>query len=162
MEEIEDWLKFFSQNEEAKKILKKENSEIYTMCEEMEKEKAKHIVDVNRSNDSLQECMCDYDIDCAYCSAVCENEKRLVEKFELNAEDDEAELKEYRYMKNKVRREKYHDKNEKEKVPIPALPERELCEYQKIRENNMAQLNRELAEHEARWEAKSKKNKEAN
>ena len=38
------------------------------------------------------------------------------------------------------------------KASIPALPERELCKYEKIRENNIKQLKKELTEHEAKWE----------
>ena len=62
-------------------------------------------------------------------------------------------------MKNKQRREKYQDKIKNAKDPIPAVQKRELCEYEKIRENNIEQLKRELAEHEAKWEAEWKARK---
>ena len=158
LEEIEDWLKFFRKNQETKEILRKKKHEMYLKCEDLVKERTKNKVDMNDISDSLQECTCAYDIDCAYCSEVYENERGLMEKVESNSDDDEVELKQYRDMINKTRREKYQEKMTKAKVPIPALPERELCEYEKIRENNMAQLQRELAEHEERWEAESKKN----
>ena len=156
LEEIEDWLEFFWKNQETKEILKKKNHEMYLRCEDLVEERAKNKLDMNKRSDSLEECTCDYDIDCAYCSEVYENERGLMEKVEFNADDDEVELKEYRDMNNKIRREKYQEKIMKANVPIPALPERELCEYEKIREKNMAQLERELAEYEARLEAESK------
>ena len=83
----------------------------------------------------------------------------MIEEVHWTAEDDAAELKECRDMKNKIRREKYQEKIESAKAPIPAVPERELCEYEKIRENNIEQLKRELAEHEAKWEAEWKAKK---
>jgi hypothetical protein len=153
LEEIEDWQKLYSKNLETKKILKEENNEMYLKCEELEKNKSGNVLQIDKVKDSSEECSCDIDVDCAYCLAVYENEKGLVEEVQWTAEDDAAELKEYRDMTNKVRREKYQEKIKKAMAPIPALPERELCEYEKIRKNNIAQMKRELAEHEAKWEA---------
>ena len=45
-------------------------------------------------------------------------------------------------MKNKLRREKYEAKRNTAIVPIPSLPERELSEYEKIREERIKQLKK--------------------
>ena len=44
-------------------------------------------------------------------------------------------------------------------LPLAPLPERELCEYEKIRENNIEQRKKEWAVKEAEWEAEWKKKK---
>ena len=159
LDEIQDWLKFYSKNSKTKQILKEENNEIYLKCEELEKDKAGNVLQIDEVKESAEECSCDSNINCAYYIELYENEKRLIEEVQWTAEDDAAELKEYRDMKNKIRREKYQEKNKNAKAPIPAVPERELCEYEKIRENNIEQLKRELAEHEAKWEAEWKAKK---
>ena len=125
----------------------------------MEKDKAGNVLQIDEVKESSEECSCDYDINCAYCLEVYENEKGLIEKVQWTAEDDAAELKENRDMKNRIRREKYQEKINSAKAPIPAVPERELCEYEKIRKNNIEQLKREWAEHEAKWEAEWKAKK---
>ena len=123
----------------------------------MEKDKAGNVLQIDEVKESAEECSCDCNINCAYCMEVYENEKGLIEEVHWTAEDDAAELKEYRDMRNKIRREKYQEKEKKNaKAPTPAVPERELCEYEKIRENNIKQLKKELAEHEAKWEAEWK------
>ena len=40
----------------------------------------------------------------------------------------------------------------KMKLPIDALPDRELSRYEMIREDNIAQREKEWAELEAKWE----------
>ena len=57
-------------------------------------------------------------------------------------------------MKNEERRAKY-----KEKEPISSLPERKLCEYEKIREDNIEQREKEWPIYEAKWEAEWEANK---
>ena len=42
-------------------------------------------------------------------------------------------------------------------LPLAPLPERELCEYEKIRENNIEQRKKEWAVKEAEWEAEWEK-----
>jgi hypothetical protein len=100
----------YSKNSETKKILKEENNEMYLKCEELEKNKSGNVLQIDKVKDSSEECSCDIDVDCAYCLAVYENEKGLVEEVQWTAEDDAAELKEYRDMTNKARREKYQEK----------------------------------------------------
>ena len=158
LDEIQDWLKYYNKSSKTKEILKEENNEIYSKCEEFEKAKAENVVQIDKVKDFSEECSCDYDIDCAYCKEVYENEKGLIQEVHWTEEDDATELKEYRNMENKIRREKYQEKKKSANAPIPAMPERELCEYEKIRENNIIQLKRELAEHDAKWEAERKAN----
>ena len=124
LDEIQDWLKLYRTNSKTKQILKEENNEIYLKCEELEKDKAGNVLQIDEVKESSEECSRDYDINCAYCLEVYENEKGLIEEVQWTAEDDAAELKEYRDMKNKIRREKYQEKNKNAKAPIPAVPEK--------------------------------------
>ena len=99
------------------------------------------------------ECTCDYDVDCPYCNEVLERERGLLERFDFSREEEAAEFKEYKEMKNKLRREKYQAKRNEMITPIPSLPERELSEYEKIREERIKQLKKEWITYEAKWEA---------
>ena len=43
----------------------------------------------------------------------------------------------------------------KSKIPLAALPERELCQYEKIREDIIAERKMEWAKLEAKWDAEN-------
>ena len=138
--------------------MEKINQEI-RLQNEKKKQNEKKLQDVCTSQDVINkeapvtECTCDYDVDCPYCTEIVEREKGLLERFEFSKEDDADEFKGYKEMKNKLRREKYQAKRNKAIVPIPSLPERELSEYEKIREERIKQLKKEWVEYEAKWEA---------
>ena len=111
----------------------------------------------------LEECICDFDIDCPYCTEQNENEKHL---YVLTSKEDsdriqKDELEAYKYLKRKERREKRKALLEKAKRPLPPLPERELSEYEKIREKFIAQRKQEWEIYEKEWEKQWQENKQS-
>ena len=62
------------------------------------------------------------------------------------------ELEEYKSMLKIKRKSKRKDLLEKSKKPLPPLPVRELSEYEKIREDFIAQWKREWDIYEKEWE----------
>ena len=165
-EDLLDWEKFREKSAKHEQklmkmqpdIVEKINQEI-RLQKEKKKQNEKELQDVYASHNVRNreapetECTCDYDVDCPYCTEMVEREKGLLEKFEFSQEEDADEFKEYKEMKNKLRREKYQAKRNKAIVPLPSLPERELSEYEKIREERIKQLKKEWTEYEAKWEA---------
>ena len=89
---------------------------------------------------------------CKFCTDVLESEKKLQGEHNWTVEDEAAELEEYKLLKKKERREKHIEMVRKMKLPIDALPDRELSKYEMIREDNIAQREKEWAELEAKWE----------
>ena len=73
---------------------------------------------------------------------------------ELRTFEDE-EFEEYQRMKKIERNRKHREKVEGLKKPAPS-PTRELCEYEKIRERNIAEREKEWAIYEKEWDKKSK------
>ena len=59
----------------------------------MDHVKAGTVLQIEEVKESTEECSCDYDIDCAYCLGVYENEKGLIEEVHWTAEDDAADIK---------------------------------------------------------------------
>ena len=103
--------------------------------------------EMHESGDAVELCTCDIDIDCPYCLAQYEAEKgsyTVVTKEEA-ARYDKEELDEYKIMKRNERKEKF-------KKPLPPLPSKELCEYEKIREAFIAQRKQEWEIYEKQWE----------
>ena len=93
----------------------------------------------HESGDAGEVCICDIDIDCPYCLAQYEAEKgsyTVITKEEA-ARFDKEELDEYKIMKRNERKEKRKALMKKFKKPLPPLPSKELCEYEKIREENI-------------------------
>ena len=152
-QEIEDWYRYFMKSEESENILSKNNKEVFLKCEELKIQRQENSIETDKDKIPEEECECEYSVECKYCNSVYENEKGLLEHFSETEEDKAAEMKEYKDMKNEQRREKYKEKVEKTKEPISALPERELCEYEKIREDNIEQREKEWPIYEAKWEA---------
>ena len=139
-EEFKIWFMYFSQSEEKKMVLKKNENSLYLQCIEIqrknsEKERDHKIV--------LDECVCDIDVDCKFCKDVLEIEKNLQGEYNWTIEDEAAELEEYKLLKKKERREKHIETVRKMKLPIDALPDRELSKYDMIREDNIAQTEKE-------------------
>ena len=107
-----------------------------------------------RAVDEVENCICDYDINCPYCKAQQEAEKSLypIISKEESARYEKEELEDYkRIIKNK-RKEKRMALLEKAKQPMPPLPVRELSEYEKIRENIISQRRKEWELYEKEWE----------
>ena len=134
----------FSRCEEFQKQATKEDTE---KDDEIEREKAKE-----RNSDS-DECTCDYDVDCPACTAVLENEKGLQDDTQWTAEDEAEEREQYKALERRKRTEKRQEMLRKANIPLPALPERELSQYEKIREDIIAEREIEWAKLEAKWEA---------
>ena len=84
-----------------------------------------------------------------------EDEKALQDDYQLTAEDEASENKEYKAQEQKIRREKREEMVRKSKIPLAALPERELCQYEKIREDIIAECNMDWAKLEAKWDAEN-------
>ena len=126
-----EWVGFFKQNKESKKILKRRSVEMFYRCEEFERKAVKEDTSSDDDEENEEkaggktECTCDYDVDCPACTAVLEDEKGLQDDYQLTAEDEAAENKEYKAQEQKIRREKREEMVRKSKIPLAALPERE-------------------------------------
>ena len=70
----------------------------------------------------------------------------MLEHFSETEEDKAAEMKEYKDMKNELRREKCREKVKKNNEPISTLPD------EKIRKDNIEQRAKEWPFYEAKWE----------
>ena len=80
----------------------------------------------------------------------------MQDEYQLTAEDEAAENKEYKAQEQKIRREKREEMVRKSKIPLAALPERELCQYEKIIEAIIAERKLEWTKLEAKWDAENK------
>ena len=159
-EELLDWKKYRETSaKHEQKFMKMQPDIIETINQEIrlqkETKRQNEIASHSMKNigTAATECTCDYDVDCPYCNEVLERERGLLERFDFSREEEAAEFKEYKEMKNKLRREKYQAKRNEMITPIPSLPERELSEYEKIREERIKQLKKEWITYEAKWEA---------
>ena len=150
-----DWFDFYKQNDKTKNILKEKASDLFAKFEDKEKKETEEIENKERNEiDEISEkCVCDFDVDCAFCIEIHENEKGLCEDSNWTKEDEEKEFAEYKAMVNNERKDKRRQNALKAKQPIPALPERELCQYEQIREDNISQRKAEWAKLEVEWEA---------
>ena len=102
------------------------------------------------------ECTCEVDVDCPYCTAQNESEKHLY-SISTKAESERMEKEEfeaYKNMKKSERKEKQKALMEIAKQPLPPLPIKEPSEYEKIREEFIAQRKREWTIYEKEWERK--------
>ena len=180
--ELLEWYTFFKKNEEAKSLLNMKNPDLYVRCmdkdvEEEEKRRMEQAQNEKRreeqkiqelENQKLAEkgkiCVCEYDTDCKYCSDVYENEKDLYEPNPFSKEEESEferqELEAYKKNIREERNEKRRKKAELARQPMPALPEREMCLYERIREDNIAERKREWAKFEIEWEKKEQEKKE--
>ena len=55
----------------------------------------------------------------------------------------------------KIRREKRQEMIQESKIPLAALPERKLCQYEKIREDIIAKRKKLEAKWDTEWENKT-------
>ena len=83
------------------------------------------------------------DEDSCYYQPLTEDEKRV----ELKAERREMEAIEEQRKRDKLEEKKKKERERKEKMakPIDPLPERELCQYEKIRENIIKEREEAMA-----------------
>ena len=135
---------------------------MFCRCEEFQKQATKEDTEkddeekrekTQERNSDSDECTCDFDVDCPACTAVLEDEKCLQDDYQWTAEDEAEEREEYRALERKTRREKRQEMLNKANIPLPALPERELSQYEKIREDIIAERKIEWAKLEAKWDA---------
>ena len=133
--------------------------------EENRKNKEKHVLsNEKRSETELEECICDIDINCPYCAAQHEAEKCCYTSISKEEKErfDKEEMEEYKSMLKIEKKKKRKALLEKLKRPMPPLPVKELSEYEKIREDFIAQRKREWLVYEKKWEKQwevSKQNK---
>ena len=113
----------------------------------------------------VEECSCDYDIDCKYCNNLSDEDKNLTALAEHTwtqeeeRQFEEKEMNEYRENKRIERNKKRKEKSEDLRKPAPPLPERELCLYEKIRGDIIEKREKEWKIYEKEWEKKEKGNK---
>ena len=125
------------------------------MNEENRKNNEKHDLSNEKiSETGLDECICDIDIDCPYCTAQHEAEKCCYTSISKEDKErfDKEEMEEYKNMLKIERKRKRKALLEKLKRPLPPLPVRELSDYEKIREDFIAQRKREWVVYEKEWE----------
>ena len=119
----------------------------------MERREVEAVAEVAGEDD---ECVCEIDINCEYCQKLTENEKNLdntvspEEKKRFEKED----LEQYKAMLKNLRRSRRKEIKEKLIKPLPPLPLRQPSQYEKIREEIIAQRNKEWLIAEKEWEEK--------
>ena len=150
-----EWVGYYKQNEDSKTILKKRSVEMFSRCEELERNTVRDDTENDDDEENSEECTCDYDVNCPVCTAVLEDEKCLQDDYEWTAQDESAENAEYKAQEKKIRTEKRQEMIRKSKIPVAALSERELCEYEKIREDIINEHRREWAKLEAKWDTEN-------
>ena len=111
--------------------------------------------DVTAEVASVEEgCVCDVDVNCEYCAKLEENEKGI--DYILTPEERERyekeDLEQHQIMLKNRRKSKRQEIKDRMMKPLPALPERELSEYEKIREEIIAQRKKEWLIAEKEWE----------
>jgi hypothetical protein len=170
-DKFQDLYKFYQINEVARNILKEESNDLYSKFKTSEEDKIKEKSDSKNKQDSLakenetESCTCDYDVTCEYCGKIFEDENDLNMLAEDNwtkeeeREFEEKEIMEYRRMKRLERNKKRRVKAEEAKKPLPPLPARELCLYEKIREEIIAERNVEWEKYQKDLEKKEKDEK---
>ena len=144
-------------------IVEKINEKIRLEKEEemQRKKKVSNEYEVDESKAESEICCCDFDTNCEYCENLFEDDKLINElapsitEEELRKFEDE-EFEQYKRMKKIERNRKHREKVEGLKKPAPPLPTRELCEYEKMRERNIAEREKEWAIYEKEWDKKSK------
>ena len=144
----EDSYKDIAKSEEELSDIVKKMNEKHRMNEEID------IRTVDEGQVGIETCICDIDIDCPYCQAQMEDEKYL---YTINTEEEKAryekeEIEGYKSMIRNKRKERRTVLLEKAKKPLPPLPVRELSEYEKIREEFIAQRKKEWEIYEKEWE----------
>ena len=162
-EELDLWFAFFNRNDTRKTILKEKDPLLYSECSELKVKKdsvkkMENKKDIEDKNEEDQ-CVCDYDVNCQFCRSIWEAEKDLIQIYKMTDEEEKAENEGYKLIHKALRQEKRQEIVRKSKLPMDPLPERELCEYEKIRENIIAQRKKEWALKEAEWEAEWDKGK---
>ena len=118
----------------------------------------------NDRKSESEDCTCDFDIDCISCAAQNEAEKNLYTLTSKEESDrfQKEELEAYRNQKKNERKEKRKVLIEKAKKPLKPLPNREPSEYEKIREDLIAQRQKEWLVYEKKWEEQWQRNKKKN
>ena len=125
---------------------------MFSRCEELERNTVRDDTENDDDEENSEECTCDYDVNCPVCTAVLEDEKCWQDDYEWTAQDESAENAEYKAQEKKIRTEKIL---ENPKITVAALPERELGQYEKIREDIIDKRKREWAKLVAKWDAEN-------
>ena len=166
-ETLFEYRKYFEKSEGHKQKLKKMEPDIVEKInEKIRLEKEDEIQRKKKESneyeiDESEICCCDFDTNCEYCEKLFEDDKMINElapsitEEELRKFEDE-ELEEYQRMKKIERNRKHREKLEGLKKPAPPLPTRELCEYEKIRDRNIAEREKEWAIYEKEWDKKNR------
>ena len=128
---------------------------MFSRYEEVERNTVRYDTENDDDEENSKEYTCDYDVNCPVCTAVLEDEKCLQDDYEWTAQDESAENAEYKAQEKKIRTEKRQEMIRKSKIPVAALPEIELCEYEKIREDIIDECRREWAKLEAKWDTEN-------
>ena len=175
-EECEDWYNFFMQSEESKRIMEIEIPQIYSKCEALKKKRQEekltieqeeklNEIEKKRMEENGEICVCEHSDECEFCETQFEDENIFNKQHEFTKEEEKEfekqELEQYRRHKREERNEKRREKAERARQPMQALPERELCLFERIREDIIAQRKREWAVLENKYEelSENKNNK---
>ena len=103
-----------------------------------------------------EECACEIDINCEYCKKLTENEKDLdtIVSSEDKIRFEKEDLEQHKAMLKNLRRSRRQEIKEKLMKPLPPLPVRKLSQYEKIKEEIIAQKNKEWLIVEKEWDEK--------
>ena len=164
---FKDLYTFFKTNQESKNILSSEHADLRSKFKDLEDAEKRGKIECKKGDKKaeVEECSCDYDIDCKYCNNLIDEDKNLnalAEHTWTQEEErqfEEKEMNEYRENKRIERNKKRKEKSEDLRKPAPPLPERELCLYEKIRGDIIEKREKEWKIYEKEWEKKEKGNK---
>ena len=159
---FEDLYQFYKTTDEARNITVREYPDLCPRFEALrnaEVEEKKKCESAEKKRKTIVEnCVCDYDINCKYCEDQHGDEQNLyADAINMFTEIEEQkfaeeELQAIRNIKKIERKEKTREA----KRPLPPLPIRELSLYEKIREDIIQQREREWVIYKKEWEEKEK------
>ena len=61
--------------------------------------------DIQDKNEE-DECVCDYDVNCQFCSSIAEAEKGIMQYYKMTPEEEEEENELYKLLQRNLRKEK--------------------------------------------------------
>lgn len=163
---FQDLYQFYKTTDEARNITVREYPELCPKFEDLrnteEEEKKKYESVAKKVKTVVEDCVCDFDLNCKFCEGQHDDEKNFyADALNVFTELEEQqfvkeELQAIRNLKKKERKEKRTEKTREAKKPLPPLPFRELSLYEKIRKDIITEREREWVIYEKEWEKKDK------
>ena len=165
---FQDLYQFYKTTDEARKITVREYPDLCPKFEALKNTEVEERKKLSKKYESVEKkaivenCVCDYDINCKFCEDQHGDEGNLyadaINTFTEKEEQKfaEEELQAIRNLKKIERKEKRKEKTKEAKRPLPPLPIREMSLYEKIREDIIQKREEEWVIYKKEWEEKEK------